>query len=102
MLLLGPYRVLDLTGALGFLTGKIFGDLGAEVIKVEPPGGDPARRWPPFLNGGDGPAQSLYWLAFNANKRGVTLNLADPRGREVFSRLAQRADFILESFAPGT
>src|SRR5205085_11898313 len=80
----------------------IFGDLGAEVIKVEPPGGDPARRWPPFLNGDDGPAQSLYWLSFNANKRSVTLNLADPRGREVFSRLAQRADFILESFAPGT
>src|SRR5205085_5925385 len=80
----------------------IFGDLGAEVIKVEPPGGDPAWRWPPFLNDGDGTPQSLYWLAFNANKRGITLNLRDPRGREVFSRLARGAYFILESFAPGT
>src|SRR5205085_10010210 len=102
MMLLSPYRVLDLTGSLGFLTGKIFGDLGADVVKVEPPGGDPARRWPPFLSGEQGPPQSLYWLAFNANKRGITLNLEDPRGRELFVRLAKEIDFILESFAPGT
>src|ERR687885_672764 len=101
MMLLRPYRVLDLTGSLGFLTGKIFGDLGAEVVKIEPPGGDPARRWPPFLEG-DGGAQSLYWLAFNANKRGVTLDLQDARGRELFLRLAKESDFVLESFAPGT
>src|SRR5919199_2956481 len=101
MMLLRPYRVLDLTGSLGFLTGKIFGDLGAEVVKIEPPGGDPARRWPPFLEG-DGGAQSLYWLAFNANKRGVTLDLEDERGRELFLRLAKESDFVLESFAPGT
>jgi crotonobetainyl-CoA:carnitine CoA-transferase CaiB-like acyl-CoA transferase len=101
MLLLRPYRVLDLTGALGFLTGKIFGDLGADVVKVEPPGGDAARRWPPFLSGDNAP-QSLYWLAFNANKRGVSLNLEDSRGRELFVRLAKKADFVVESFAPGT
>ena len=101
-MLLRPYRVLDLTGSLGFLTGKIFGDLGADVVKVEPPGGDPERRWPPFLSGEQGPPQSLYWLAFNANKRGITLSLEEPRGRELFVRLAKKADFILESFAPGT
>ena len=101
-MLLRPYRVLDLTGSLGFLTGKIFGDLGADVVKVEPPGGDTARRWPPFLNSDSGPSQSLYWLAFNANKRGVTLSLEDPRGKELFVRLAKEADFVLESFAPGT
>jgi crotonobetainyl-CoA:carnitine CoA-transferase CaiB-like acyl-CoA transferase len=102
MKLLRPYRVLDLTAPLGYLTGKIFGDLGAEVIKIEPPGGDAARRWPPFLEGDGGAPQSLYWMAFNANKRGVTLDLEDERGRELFIRLAKESDFVLESFAPGT
>jgi len=83
-MLLTPYRVLDLTGPLGFLTGKIFGDLGADVIKVEPPGGDPARRRRPFLNNGNGCHQSLSWLAYNASKRGITLNLEADKGRELF------------------
>src|SRR5438876_3076603 len=100
-MLLTPYRVLDLTGPLGFLTGKIFGDLGADVIKIEPPGGDPSRRQPPCLNNGNGGRQSLYWLAYNANKRGVTLNLENDKGRELFYRLAAESDFIIESFSPG-
>jgi len=100
-MLLTPYRVLDLTGPLGFLTGKIFGDLGADVIKVEPPGGDPARRQRPFLNNGNGCRESLYWLAYNTNKRGITLNLEDDKGRELFYRLASESDFIIESFPPG-
>nr|MDQ3818923.1 CoA transferase [Acidobacteriota bacterium] len=102
MNLLSPYRVLDLTGSLGFLTGKIFGDLGADVIKVEAPGGDAARCLPPFLNNGHTEQQSLYWLAHNANKRGITLNLQSSEGQKLFSRLAARADFIIESFLPGT
>jgi len=89
--LLTPYRVLDLTGPLGFLCGRIFGDLGADVIKIEPPGGDPARRSP----------QNFLWLANNANKRGITLNLENEIGQQLFLRLAKTADFILESFAPG-
>ena len=96
-MLLTPYRVLDLTGHLGFLTGRIFGDLGADVIKIEPPGGDAARRMPPFLSNGNGSSQSLYWLAYNANKRGITLDLKDAKGREIFRRLARQADFIIES-----
>src|SRR2546425_6882535 len=100
-MLLAPYHVLDLTGPLGFLTGKIFGDLGADVIKVEPPGGDPSRRQAPFLKNGNGCRQSLYWLAYNANKRGISLNLEDERGRELFYRLAAESDFIIESFPPG-
>jgi len=99
-MLLTPYRVLDLTGPLGFLTGKIFGDLGADVIKVEPPGGDPARRQRPFLNNGNGCRESLYWLAYNTNKRGVTLNLENDKGRELFYRLAAESDFIIESVLP--
>src|SRR5207245_1127350 len=100
-MLLTPYRVIDLTGPLGFLTGKIFGDLGADVIKVEPPGGDASRHRPPFLKNGNGSPQSLYWLAYNANKRGITLNLQSERGRDLFSQLASGADFIIESFPPG-
>ena len=102
MSLLAPYRVLDLTGPLGFLTGKIFGDLGADVIKIEPPGGEPSRLQPPFLNNGNGCRQSLYWLAYNANKRGITLNLENNKGRELFYRLVAESDFIIESFSPGT
>ena len=114
MTLLTPYRVLDLTGPLGFLAGKIFADLGADVIKIEPPGGDAARRLPPFQKNGNGSAQadsshhdsgssarSLYWLAYNANKRGITLDLQSEKGRELFHRLASESDFILESFHPG-
>src|SRR5213080_3402856 len=100
-MLLAPYRVLDLTGPLGFLTGKIFGDLGADVIKIEPPCGDASRRLPPFLENGNGSPQSLCWLAHNANKRAITLNLQSERGRELFLRLALESDFIIESFPPG-
>lgn len=96
-----PFRVLDLTNELGFLCGKILGDLGADVIKVETPGGDPARRIGPFFQGLPHPEKSLYWFAFNNNKRGITLNLESERGREIFRRLAASADFVLESFAPG-
>lgn len=83
------------------MTGKIFGDLGADVIKIEPPGGDAARRLPPFLKNGNGSTQSLYWLAYNTNKRGITLNLQSEMGRELFCELAIQSDFIIESFHPG-
>jgi crotonobetainyl-CoA:carnitine CoA-transferase CaiB-like acyl-CoA transferase len=101
-MLLTPYRVLDLTGPLAYLTGKMLADLGADVVKVEPPGGDPARRWPPSVDGPDGEPRGLYWIACNAGKRGVTVDLESPKGQELFRRLAERADFLLESFAPGT
>jgi benzylsuccinate CoA-transferase BbsE subunit len=99
-MLLTPYRVLDLTGPLGFLTGRILADLGADVIKVEPPGGDPSRAWPPFSTHA-GRRESLTWMAYNANKRGITLDLESPSGQFVLRELARTADFILESFAPG-
>src|SRR6267142_1328403 len=102
MMLLSQYRVLDLTSELGFLAGKIFGDLGAEVIKVEPPAGDSSRRRPPYLKERSGASQSLYWQAYNSNKRGVTLDLSQQKGRELFLRLAKTADFVIESFRPGT
>ncbi len=99
--LLSPYRVLDLTDELGFLCGKILGDLGADVIKIERPGGDAARRLGPFYKNNADPENSLYWLGFNNNKRGITLNLESARGREILLQLAGKADFIVESFMPG-
>jgi len=99
--LLSPFRVVDFTDEMGFLCGKILGDLGADVIKVERPGGDPARRIGPFYGKEPDPEKSLYWFAFNNNKRGITLNLEAPRGREIFSRLVTKTDFVIESFIPG-
>ncbi|MBI4295811.1 MAG: CoA transferase [Chloroflexi bacterium] len=94
-------RVLDLTDARGYLCGKLLGDLGADVIKVERPGGDPGRSLGPFYKDIPEPEKSLYWFAFNANKRGITLNIETAQGQEIFRRLVKRADFVLESFSPG-
>ncbi|MGH7829755.1 MAG: CaiB/BaiF CoA transferase family protein [Candidatus Binatia bacterium] len=100
--LLSSFRVLDLTDELGFLCGKILGDLGADVIKVEKPGGDASRMIGPFYRDEPNPEKSLYWFGFNNNKRGITLKLESKRGREIFGRLAAAADFVVESFPPGT
>ena len=99
--LLSPYRVLDLSNELGFLCGKILGDLGADVIKIEPPGGEPARRLGPFYGDQPDPEKSLFWFGFNNNKRGITLNLESAKGRELFSQLVAKADFVMETFTPG-
>jgi crotonobetainyl-CoA:carnitine CoA-transferase CaiB-like acyl-CoA transferase len=94
-------HVLDLTTPLGHLCGKILGDLGADVIKIEPPGGDAGRFRGPFYPGASGAGQSLFWIAYNNNKRGVTLNLETGDGRAILARMAQKADFLLESYPPG-
>jgi len=99
--LLAPFRVLDLADELGFLCGKILGDLGADVIKIERPGGDAARRLGPFYGNRPDPEKSLYWFGFNNNKRGITLNLESAKGRQLFSQLAVKADFIIDTFPPG-
>jgi len=94
-------RVLDFSTELGFLCGKILGDLGADVIKVEPPGGDPARKMGPFYQDIPHPEKSLYWFAYNNNKRGITLNIETADGREILKKLLMTADIIIESFSPG-
>jgi len=99
--LLSPYRILDLTNERGFLSGKLLGDLGADVIKIERPGGDPARALGPFYHDEKEPEKSLYWWAFNVNKRGVTLDITTDDGRKIFKRLVERADIVIESFDPG-
>src|SRR5437899_12102516 len=95
-------RVLDLTREPGFLAGKLLGDLGADVVKVEPPEGDPARRRPPFWGGVADPDRSVLWLALNTSKRGITLALDRPRGRELFLALAEEADVVLETEPAGS
>jgi len=94
-------RVLDLTSEPGFFAGKLLGDLGADVVKIEPPTGDPARRRAPFWGGAADLERSLLWLALNTSKRGVTLDLERPRGRDLFLALADRADVVIESEPPG-
>lgn len=98
---LQPYRVLDCTRAIGWTCGKLLADLGADVIKVEPPGGDPDRRFGPFHHDVPHPERSLAWFAANTNKRGITLNVETSDGRALWRALACKADFLLESFPPG-
>ena len=96
---LSGIRVLDLSQALsGPASTRMLADLGAEVIKVEPPGtGESARRMgTSFLNG-----ESLYYMTFNRNKKGITLNLRTDAGRQVFYRLARVSDVVLDNFRPG-
>ncbi|HEU4341514.1 MAG TPA: CoA transferase [Candidatus Binatia bacterium] len=95
------YRVLDLGGPLGFHCTKLLADMGADVVKIERPGGDEARRIPPFKDDLPHPETSLYFLHFHTNKRGVTLDIESPEGRAIFLELACNADVVLETFQPG-
>jgi len=95
------YRILDLTDEKGHLCGRILGDMGANVIKIEPPGGDPARNTGPFYHDEPHPEKSLSWFYTNANKRGITLNLETADGRQILKQLAERTDLVIESFRPG-
>jgi len=99
--ILSPYRVLDLAGETGLLCGKILGDLGADVIKIEKPGGDPARSIGPFYHDEPDPEKSLFWFALNTSKRGITLDIETTDGQEFFKKLVQSADFVIETFSPG-
>ncbi len=100
-LLSNTHRVLDLCEGRAHLCGKILGDLGCDVIQVERPGGDPARNIGPFYDDIPDPERSLWWWAYNMNKRGITLNLESSDGREIFRKMVTRADFVIESFQPG-
>jgi len=99
--LLSPYRVIDLCDARGALCGGILASMGADVIRVEPPGGCPSRQLAPFYGDVPDPEGSLVWWALGKNKRSLTLDLEATEGRAVFHKLLQTADFITESFEPG-
>jgi benzylsuccinate CoA-transferase BbsE subunit len=98
---LAGLRVLELADETGQFCGKLLGDLGADVVKIEPPGGEGSRRVGPFLDDIPHPERSLSFWYYNTSKRGITLNLATADGRALFERLAAASDVILETFRPG-
>ncbi|MGI8925638.1 MAG: CaiB/BaiF CoA transferase family protein [Tepidiformaceae bacterium] len=98
---LAGYRVLDFANEMGQLCGRLLAELGADVIKVEPRDGDPARQLGPFFRDQPGPGTSLWWWAMNAGKRSVTCELRLDAGRALAGRLARAADMVIETFPPG-
>lgn len=98
---LAGLRVLDLSTHRAHFCGRLLADMGADVVKVEPPSGDDGRRIGPFYNDLPHHDRSLFFWFYNLNKRSLTLDLVHPRGRELTLRLARSADVIIESFAPG-
>jgi CoA-transferase family III len=98
--MLSPYRVLDLTDEGALICGQILGDLGADVILVEPPGGVNARNIGPFCGDQHNLDRSLNFWALNRNKRSVTIDLETAAGRENLPQLVKTADILVESFAP--
>jgi crotonobetainyl-CoA:carnitine CoA-transferase CaiB-like acyl-CoA transferase len=98
---LSHLRVVDLTTELGWTAAKLCAALGADVVKVEPPGGDPGRKVGPFLTDTDDPNYSLHWCAHNSGKRSICVDLETPPGRDVLAALVRRSDFLFESFRPG-
>jgi crotonobetainyl-CoA:carnitine CoA-transferase CaiB-like acyl-CoA transferase len=99
--LLGDIRVLDLSDEKGVYCAKLLSDLGADVLRIEPPGGHSMRNMGPFVHDDPDPEKSLHWFHFNTSKRGITLNIENADGRELFKRLVRTADVVVETYAPG-
>jgi crotonobetainyl-CoA:carnitine CoA-transferase CaiB-like acyl-CoA transferase len=98
---LAGLRVLELADEKGQFCGKLMADLGADVIKIEPPGGQHTRTLGPFLDDTPHREHSLSFWHYNTSKRGMTLNLETAEGRHLFRRLVPKADIILETYPPG-
>jgi crotonobetainyl-CoA:carnitine CoA-transferase CaiB-like acyl-CoA transferase len=99
---LSGIKVVELASGHAAVAGKLFADLGAEVVVVEPPGGHATRTIGPFLDDEPGPDRSLWWWSYNTSKRGITLNLEEPGDRQRLFLLIARADIVLEAEAPGS
>ena len=90
-------RILDFSRVLaGPMATMVLGDLGAEVIKIEPPSGDETRSWAPIVDG-----ESAYYMSINRNKRSIVINLKKPEARDIVRRLIERSDVVIENFRPG-
>ncbi len=98
---LAGIRVIELCDEKGAFAGKLFADMGAEVVKVEHPAGDPTRAYGPFLEDQPGPERSLWFWHYNTSKLGVTLDIDQPEGQVLFRRLVAGADILIESEPPG-
>lgn len=98
---LSVYRVLDLADSKGAYCTKLLADLGADVIKIEPPQGDSTRSIPPFVDDMPHLEKSLYFLYRHANKRGITLDLETSEGKAIFKKLVKTADVLVETYPLG-
>jgi len=90
-------RVLELADEKGAYCGKLLAANGADVVKIEPPWGDPSRRYGPFVHGTPHPEQSLHFWHYNANKRGVTLDVRTPEGGDLLRQLVARVDMVVDA-----
>jgi crotonobetainyl-CoA:carnitine CoA-transferase CaiB-like acyl-CoA transferase len=98
---LSDIRVIDLTGETGAYATKLLADLGADVIHIEPPGGDPMRNIGPFWHDEGRADRSLYFFNLSTSKRSVTLDITDQHDRDLLKKLIATADVVVESFEPG-
>src|SRR5512136_1335820 len=98
--LLKGIQVFDLADEKASFCSKLLADLGARVIKIERPGGDPSRKIGPFIDDSPHPERSLRFFHNNTNKLGITLNLVHEDGKKIFLKLLQKTDIIVETF-PG-
>src|SRR5688572_10196014 len=98
---LAGIRILDLAGEPAILAGRLLGDLGADVIAVEPPSGHALRHRGPYVGARADPEASLAWIAAGTSRRGITLDLESTKGRELFGRLCERADAVIDTSPPG-
>jgi benzylsuccinate CoA-transferase BbsE subunit/naphthyl-2-methylsuccinate CoA transferase subunit len=99
--ILAGVQVLDLSTGGALLCGRLLADLGAEVVAIEPPEGNPARSQGPFWHDQHSAETSLYWLAYSHGKRSVTIDFHNDTGRTTLQRLLGTADVLIESFPPG-
>ncbi len=98
---LSDIRVIDLAGESAVFAGRLLSQLGAEVIRVEPPAGSTVRERQPFLDGVEDPERSLYHLHYNAGKRGITLDYATERGAALLREVIASCDVLIETARPG-
>jgi crotonobetainyl-CoA:carnitine CoA-transferase CaiB-like acyl-CoA transferase len=98
---LNGLRIVELASEWTAFAGKLLGDLGADVLLVEPPQGAPTRRFGPFADDQDDPENGLWWWYYQTSKYGVTLSLDDSDGRAAFGELVAAADIVLEGEIPG-
>ncbi|MDP6606256.1 MAG: CoA transferase [Dehalococcoidia bacterium] len=94
-------RVIEWTDEKGTYAGKLLADAGADVVKIESPSGDPTRLYEPFVGDESNSERSLWFWHYNTNKSGITLDLEQERGRELFRELVASADAVVESQPPG-
>lgn len=99
--LLGGIRVLDICDEKGVYCSRLLADMGADVVRIESPRGERVRNIGPFYKDEPLPENSLFHWHYNAGKTGITLNILSDKGRDIFKRLVETADILIEGYPPG-